>query len=210
MAKNLSECCNGGYRTPYTHEIEEMGYDEGHLVCTKCHGEIIPHAAAASATHFRFFRAGNALIRFGWTEPKGILVDVRMEQLDGPAPSVLAAASIFDAAFVGEWGEENSLASFPIHEGDLQGNNLSATEGRSGRLDYWAKRTKFEAFGEVFPGGHRHVLHISMEGKLNQGLAAHGEQACGAMAIAMCHVATVARESGNYSTLRVVEIFPEK
>lgn len=199
MAKRLTPCC-----------ASTMHFDENlqEWICDAC-GEWIPTYQSPSAgTHVRFFRGLNAILKVVWTEPKGILVDVQMEVLDGPAPSILLVCDMFDAALRAEVGK--SLYDFPMHEEDLELNNMSVTRGMSGRLDYWGKRPKFEAFGKVFNGGHRHVLHISMVGKVNQGLAAHGEQAVIDLMVALHHAATVARERGNYSTLRVVEIFPEK
>lgn len=199
MAKRLTSCC--GSTSHYDEGIQEH-------VCDVC-GEWIPTYQSPSAgTHVRFFRGLNALLKVAWTEPKGILVDVQMEVLDGPAPSILLVCDLFDAALRAEVG--NGFADFPMHEEDLECNNMSTTSGMSGRLDYWGKRPKFEAFGKVFNGGHTHILHKSMEGKINQGLAAHGEHACNWLLIALAIEATKAKENGPYSTAKVVEIFPEQ
>lgn len=36
--------------------------------------------------------------------------------------------------------------------------DISMTMGMSGRADYWSARPDICAFGQNFPGGHRHVL----------------------------------------------------
>ena len=198
MAKRLTPCC-----------ASTVHFDENlqEWICDACGKWIPTYQSPSAGTHVRFFRGLNAILKVVWTEPKGILVEVQMEVLDGPAPSILLVCGMFDAALRAEGG--SGFSDFPMHEEDLECNNMSVTRGMSGRLDYWGKRPKFEAFGKVFNGCHRHILHKSMEDKVNQGLAAHGEHQCNWLMIAMAIEATKAQENGSYSTAKVVEIFPE-
>lgn len=183
----LTEAEAGRAKQTYNgHDFEEVGWPRQFLTSLALEGQAISAAACAAAV---------LEVVEEWLN-KHLGDDVRAVR-EAANGLFLGISNIAGEMTERDWMEK---ANEVLGEYDI-----SMTMGMSGRVDYWARRPDIYAFGQNFPGGYRHILHVSMEGKMNAGMKAHGGVPCYET---MLVLAWIAGRTERPERLRVTPVRP--
>ena len=202
MAEKMSACCNA-----------EIVLRDEKLVCSACEGGLdYNKMPGEDGQVVRYFRYQNHILRAVFDCPGGLLTEIALDSLQGPALEIEGAIGLVDSALRAEWAK--GFAQGPVTPEDLAAAGITTTTGMSGRKDFWAKRPDFVAHGERFDGGHWHVLHVSMAGKANYGIGSRGTMACNNLLVTLGYLYTELGGAPDGGVGRCFplgkEIFPKK